>query len=316
MGWAKSASTGRRKTTYRVPMPDTTALREAPIGLAAAGTVRAPILVEAKVELPKRVRRPLPVYDVATGEDLETPVNLDNTLLQVMFPDLEIALGQVPPPPPRSSPEQVEAHWQAVLEDLCRDLPVLAGRPGGDQPGVTLDIATGARKEGRFMYTDGRVGRQVADTFEKIMAYGGLLASPCLRPPQLVENVRILEDNLVFGVFTQLRGRRDTLSGGAELLEQVASALRQDEVHVSLALRLRGFAEEGQQLIQGPLASSAGPEARPVGTKVVRAERVDVRGAEAARARLDSVVDSLRQALEARLRRQRTDVGQNGWDTI
>ena len=127
---------------------------------------------------------------MATGEDLETPVNLDNTLLQVMFPDLDIVLGQVPPPPFRSSPEQVEAHWQAVLEDLAHDL--------GDQEGLTrhvpmaLDIATGARKEGRFMYTDGQVGRQVADTFEKIMAYGGLLASPCLRPPQLVENVRIL----------------------------------------------------------------------------------------------------------------------------
>ena len=57
---------------------------------------------------------------------------------------------------------------------------------------MTLDIATGARKEGRFMFTDGQVGRQVADTFEKIMAYGGLLASPCLRPPQLIENVHIL----------------------------------------------------------------------------------------------------------------------------
>ena len=36
------------------------------------------------------------------------------------------------------------------------------------------------------------LGRQVADPFEKIMAYGGLLASPCLRPPQLIENVHIL----------------------------------------------------------------------------------------------------------------------------
>lgn len=184
MGWAKSASTGRRKTTYQVPMPAANPLREGPIGMPQAGTVNAPKLVEVEVELPKRDRRPLPVYDVATGEDLETPVNLDNTLLQVMFPDLDIVLGQVPPPPPRSSPEQVEAHWQAVLEDLTRDL--------GDQVDVSLDIATGARKEGRFMFTDGQVGRQVAETFEKIMAYGGLLASPCLRPPQLVENVRIL----------------------------------------------------------------------------------------------------------------------------
>jgi hypothetical protein len=174
--------------------------------MAVAGTVRASIRFEAEGELPKRERRPLPVYDVATGENLETPVNLDNTLLQAMFPDpssssgqapstgsgqaLEIALGQVPPPPPRSSPEQVEAHWQAVLEDLSRNLN---DQDGSARHGaMALDIATGARKEGRFMYTDGQVGRQVADTFEKVMAYGGLLASPCLRPPQLIENVRIL----------------------------------------------------------------------------------------------------------------------------
>ncbi len=139
MGWAKSASTGRRKTTYQVPMPASTPLREAPIGVggsssgSSAVTTQPPAPAEAQVDSPKRdrvrrQRRPLPVYDVATGEDLETPVNLDNTLLQVMFPDLDIVLGQVPPPPFRSSPEQVEAHWQAVLEDLARDL--------GDQDGL------------------------------------------------------------------------------------------------------------------------------------------------------------------------------------
>jgi hypothetical protein len=190
MGWAKSASTGRRKTTYQAPMPAATTLREVPVGMAEARTEHTLAALEVEGEPPKRDRRPLSVYDVRTGEDLETPVNLDNTLLQVMFPDLEIALGQVPPPPPRSSPEQVEAHWQAVLEDLSRSLRDQDGtaRHGA----MALDIATGARKEGRFMYTDSQVGRQVADTFEKIMAYGGLLASPCLRPPQLIENVRIL----------------------------------------------------------------------------------------------------------------------------
>ncbi len=132
----------------------------------------------------KRDRRALPVYDVATGQDLETPVNLDNTLLQAMFPDLRIALGQVPPPPAHSSPEQLEAYYQAVIQDLARDL--------ADQEGLSLDVATGARKEGRFMYTDGQVGRKVADTFEKVMAYGGLLASPCQHPPQLVEGLRVL----------------------------------------------------------------------------------------------------------------------------
>ncbi|MDD3827097.1 MAG: hypothetical protein PHY79_14115 [Anaerolineae bacterium] len=138
----------------------------------------------------KKDRRALQVYDVATGEDLETPVNLDNSLLQVMFPDLQVALGQVPAPPLRATPEQIEAYWQSVLEDLARDLGSQDGVEG--QAVLALDVATGARKEGRFLYTDGQVGRQVAGTFEKIMAYGGLLASPCQQPPQLIEGVRIL----------------------------------------------------------------------------------------------------------------------------
>jgi len=193
MGWAKSAGTGRRTTIhYQLSAPGA-ALRERPPAEPGGGGMkpRAPDPGEVQ-DRPRRNRRALPVYDVATGEDLETPVNLDNTLLQAMFADLRIALGQVPPPPLRATPEQIEAYWQLVLEDLARDLPALAGRPGGDQEGMSLDVATGARKEGRFMYTDGQVGRQVADTFEKIMAYGGLLASPCQRPPQLIEGVRIL----------------------------------------------------------------------------------------------------------------------------
>ena len=202
MGWGKSSSAGR--TDHRLPHPGASGARRSARAPAAGGAGVLPLPcrqmlgalehrggaaadhapVAGRARLPSRQRRALPVYDVATGQDLETPVNLDNTLLQVMFPDLRIALGQVPPPPPRSTPEQVEAHWQKVLQDLSRDL---AG-----QEGLALDVATGARKEGRFMYTDRQVGRLVADTFEKIMAYGGLLASPCLRPPQLVEGVRVL----------------------------------------------------------------------------------------------------------------------------
>jgi hypothetical protein len=201
MGWAKSATTGRRRVTYQASTPAATVLRE-PSAWLGAGAIaggspaaepgRPSVEVEAERTGPRRQRQALPVYDVATGQDMETPVNLDNTLLQVMFPDLGIALGQVPPPPPRSTPEQAEAHSQKVLQDLSRDLAGQACPEPERGKGLALDVATGARKEGRFMYTDGQVGRQVADTFEKIMAYGGLLASPCLRPPQFVEGVRVL----------------------------------------------------------------------------------------------------------------------------
>jgi hypothetical protein len=216
MGWAKSAGTGRRIVTYQAPVPPAMRLRDGVPGVGIGSLAWPPGHARGEAQQadqgqgiesarpaetsgadrPKRDRRALPVYDVATGEDLETPVNLDNTLLQAMFPDLQIALGQVPPPPPRATPEQLEAYWQSVLEDLARDLggrERSAGQaPLAGQGNLALDVATGARKEGRFLYTDGAVGRQVADTFEKIMAYGGLLASPCQRPPQFIEGVRIL----------------------------------------------------------------------------------------------------------------------------
>lgn len=110
------------------------------------------------------------------------------------------------------------------------------------------------------------------------------------------ETVRALEDNLVFGVFAQLGARRNTLPGAAERLEQIAAAFRQDEVHVGLASRLRLLAEEGQGLLQGPPERVGGPgPAR----RILRSEPVDVKGKAAARAKLDAMVETLRQALDS-----------------
>ena len=116
MGWAKSAGVGRRVVTYHASVAAAVSLRERPPGAGAdfgaalsgvdagkgpgEGQMAEPEQTSERIEVgdrSKRNRRALPVYDVATGEDLETPVNLDNTLLQVMFPDLRVALGQVPP---------------------------------------------------------------------------------------------------------------------------------------------------------------------------------------------------------------------------
>jgi len=204
MGWSKTAGTGRRGTiSYQLSSPAGVLRERSPAGSggASAGNeidsgpreereAEQPLLSEPAeaVDRPGKDRRALQVYDVATGEDLETPVNLDNSLLQAMFPDLAVAMGQVPPPPacPRGKdPEMhMREHWENVLGHLGRDL--------AEQEGLALDIATGGRKEGRFMFTDGQIGQMVADTHEKIMAYGGLLASPCLQPPKFVEGVRVL----------------------------------------------------------------------------------------------------------------------------
>ena len=71
-------------------------MRERPVGGGAGpgreGAAGASLPDPVAPDRPTRQRRSLPVYDVATGEDLETPVNLDNTLLQVMFPDPSTSL--------------------------------------------------------------------------------------------------------------------------------------------------------------------------------------------------------------------------------
>jgi hypothetical protein len=59
----------------------------------------------------------------------------------------------------------------------------------------------------------------------------------------------ILEDDLVFGPLEQLEGRPD-LVGAEELLARAAQALRQDELHVQLASRIRDLAKEAQRLLQ------------------------------------------------------------------
>ncbi|MCC6750664.1 MAG: hypothetical protein IT371_23605 [Deltaproteobacteria bacterium] len=63
------------------------------------------------------------------------------------------------------------------------------------------------------------------------------------------ETLAVLEDALVFGAIGQLAARRTERAGAAELLEEVAGALRQDELNVRLAPRLRALAEKGLRLL-------------------------------------------------------------------
>jgi len=67
--------------------------------------------------------------------------------------------------------------------------------------------------------------------------------------------VSLLGDAIVKGVFEQLAARKHELAGAEELLENAAQALRQDELHVALAERLRGLAEAGQRLLAPPITS-------------------------------------------------------------
>ena len=86
MGWGRSS--GTKRTAYRLSKPPAAVLRETSPGMgagissASGGTglpVRAPDVANAS----NRDRRALPVYDVATGQDLESCRNLLLSCVQI-----------------------------------------------------------------------------------------------------------------------------------------------------------------------------------------------------------------------------------------
>ena len=60
----------------------------------------------------------------------------------------------------------------------------------------------------------------------------------------------VLEDDLVWSHILQLIGRRSDLPGAEELLGQVAAVLRQDEINVPLAEKIRALAGEASVLLR------------------------------------------------------------------
>ena len=124
------------------------------------------------------------------------------------------------------------------------------------------------------------------------------------------KNVDVLDDALVFGVFAQLRVRQEEIAGAAELLAEVAAAVRQDEVIVTLAPRLRALAEQGQGLLARPVVQvghvgGAGHEASessgpgPQRPRVLVRRPVQARGAADVRAALARLQDEVEAALAA-----------------
>ena len=63
---------------------------------------------------------------------------------------------------------------------------------------------------------------------------------------------KVLEDDLVFGPFLQLKAKAGTVEGAQELLDDVARCLRQDELNEPLAPRLRALAGKAQRLLNPP----------------------------------------------------------------
>ncbi len=101
------------------------------------------------------------------------------------------------------------------------------------------------------------------------------------------DNARLLEDDLVFGPFTQLATRQNEIAGGPELLERVAQALRQDEINVPLAPRVRELAREALRLVNPPIVH-----------EVIVRQPLQARGAQDIRDALRAAVEALEKALD------------------
>ena len=102
------------------------------------------------------------------------------------------------------------------------------------------------------------------------------------------EVCRLLQDNLVFGPFEQLRRRKDSLEGASELLDDVVSVLRQDELNKPLVKSLRSLAEQAQRLLNPPA---------PKGVVLVEVPLSSV-GKGTSLGDLEQAVEAVRKALE------------------
>ncbi|GAB5549918.1 MAG: hypothetical protein SangKO_096780 [Sandaracinaceae bacterium] len=139
---------------------------------------------------------------------------------------------------------------------------------------------------------EGLTGRALVDALAAFDAKTSLSAL-ARQLPQSAPAVELLQNDLVFGPF----GPAAAVEGGAELLEKAAAVLRHDELNQPLA-ELRTLANRALALTAPKDGTRKERTPQPVGEVAVSAQRVDARGAEAV-AKLDALVDALKQALEA-----------------
>jgi len=105
-------------------------------------------------------------------------------------------------------------------------------------------------------------------------------------------NADLLEDDLVFGPFVQLRARQHELEGAKGMLANLDKVLRQDELNEALVARVRGLAREALALLQ---------PATPLPVSPGKRTRIDVSAssASAARQRLAAALEQLERAVAA-----------------
>ena len=83
-------------------------------------------------------------------------------------------------------------------------------------------------------------------------------------------NRELLEDELLFGVFRQLRQHASAEAEG--ILDQAKTALRQDEINIELTSRLKSLAVAGQRILNPPLPPDDGLHRKVINAKTETAQ--------------------------------------------
>ncbi|MCR9166538.1 MAG: hypothetical protein ACE37F_37120 [Nannocystaceae bacterium] len=109
------------------------------------------------------------------------------------------------------------------------------------------------------------------------------------------DTAAVLGNTLTLGVFQQLLPKRDGNPEAAEILDEVAKTLRQDELNIGLATRIRQLAERGQQLLVEK--TSPPPPAEP-GAKTLWSQSISAKGSAEIIAALEDALAQVRSAAE------------------
>jgi hypothetical protein len=158
------------------------------------GTADDPVSIGGDVLLTRadRQRHKIPIYNLTTGQPLpdvkgegNLALNFDNSAFHSLFPNAKSAIVRIPKPPDRASPGETAEHQARMRELVEQGIEV-------DGQRYDLVLATGARKHGDFLFAHTPYWKKIAPTFEKIMAYGGIMLTSCREPPRQFKHLRVL----------------------------------------------------------------------------------------------------------------------------
>ena len=106
----------------------------------------------------------------------------------------------------------------------------------------------------------------------------------------------VLGNALTLGVFQQLVPKREANPEAAEILDEAAKALRQDELNVTLGQRIDQLAKRGQQLL---VEKTAPPQPPPApGSQTLWTQRISAKGSADIIAALEDAIAQVRTAAE------------------